>query len=266
MIRQALELERDAAQDLRPRRLLALRERFHHLAVRGGVSDAGVARQRLRIVDRAQAGSPDQRVLDPAVLIAEGDLEMEDVLAVALEAEVPGLDDPGVDRADRHLVDLVALHAVEVRDADQRGFTVRRHERLMAGPLRALEANRLEPRVAARAQTELLGDLALEQMHLRDRRGSATRTRRPARGSGRGAAARADRRRAPTIRPTASGSGSAIPKKAATRSPARDRLRDRAEELVRRELRHGGARDRAAVAAGREAHALAAPAHGILSR
>ena len=45
---------------------------------------------------------------------------MEDLLAVALEAEVPGLDDAGVDRADRDLVDLLALDPVEVRDADDR--------------------------------------------------------------------------------------------------------------------------------------------------
>ena len=166
VVRQALELERDAAQGLRARRLLALRKRLHHLAIRRGVSDAGVARQRLRIVDRALVRPADQRVLDPAVLIAEGDLEVEDVLAVALEAEVPGLDDPGVDRADRHLVDLVALHAVEVRHADQGGFAARSREGLMAGPLGSVVANRLEPRVAARAQAELLGDLALEQVHL----------------------------------------------------------------------------------------------------
>ncbi len=48
------------------------------------------------------------------MLVAERDLEVEDVLAVALEAEVPRLDDAGVDRADGDLVDLVALDAEEV--------------------------------------------------------------------------------------------------------------------------------------------------------
>ena len=62
----------------------------------------------------------DERPLDAAVLIAERDLQVEDLLAVALEAEVPRLDDAGVDRADRHLVDLLAFDAVEVGDADDR--------------------------------------------------------------------------------------------------------------------------------------------------
>ena len=43
---------------------------------------------------------------------------MEDLLAVALEAEVPRLDDAGVDRTDRDLVDLLAFDAVEVGHAD----------------------------------------------------------------------------------------------------------------------------------------------------
>ena len=94
-----------------------------------GVSDGGVARQRLRVVDRALVGPAEQRLLDAAVLIAERDLEMEDVLAVALEAEVPGLDDPGVDGADGHLVHLVALDAVEVRHADQRRLRRRARRR-----------------------------------------------------------------------------------------------------------------------------------------
>jgi hypothetical protein len=54
------------------------------------------------------------------VLIAERDLEVEDLLAVALEAEVAGLDDAGVDRADGDLVDLLAFHAEEVGHAGNR--------------------------------------------------------------------------------------------------------------------------------------------------
>ena len=62
----------------------------------------------------------DEHALDAAVLVAERDLQVEDLLAVALKAEVPRLDDPGVDRADRHLVDLLALDPVEVHHADDR--------------------------------------------------------------------------------------------------------------------------------------------------
>ena len=47
----------------------------------------------------ACVGPPTQRPLDAAVLVAERDLEVEHLLAVALEAEVAGLDDAGVDGA-----------------------------------------------------------------------------------------------------------------------------------------------------------------------
>jgi hypothetical protein len=45
---------------------------------------------------------------------------MVDVLAVALETEVAGLDDTGVNRADRHLVDLLSFDSEEIRDAGDR--------------------------------------------------------------------------------------------------------------------------------------------------
>ncbi len=85
------------------------------------MADRRVAGERLGVVDRTRRRPAAQGLLDAAVLVAERDLEVEDLLAVALEAEVSGLDDAGVDRADRDLVDLVALDAVEVahRRADR---------------------------------------------------------------------------------------------------------------------------------------------------
>ena len=81
---------------------------------------------------------------------------MQHLLAVALEAEVARLDDPRMHRSHRHLVDLVALHAEEVRDT---------------GAIALLEAHRLEPRMAPRGDAQLLGDLALEEVRLRALRG-----------------------------------------------------------------------------------------------
>ena len=52
----------------------------------------------------------DQGLLDPAMLIAERYLQVEDPLAVALEAEVPGLDHAGVHGAYGDLVHAVAFH------------------------------------------------------------------------------------------------------------------------------------------------------------
>jgi len=47
-----------------------------------------------------------QRLLNAAVLVSERDFEMEDAFAVAIEAEMPGLDDPGMHRANRDFMDL----------------------------------------------------------------------------------------------------------------------------------------------------------------
>jgi hypothetical protein len=52
------------------------------------------------------------------MLVAEGDLQVEDLLTVTLEAEMSGLDHTGMNGADRHLVDLFAVDPIEVGDAD----------------------------------------------------------------------------------------------------------------------------------------------------
>ena len=72
-------------------------------------------------VERSFVRPADEGPLDAAMLIAERDLQVEDLLAMALEAEMPGLDDPGVNRADRDLMNFLAFDSKEVGDADQRG-------------------------------------------------------------------------------------------------------------------------------------------------
>ena len=120
VVGQPLQFQGDAAQHLGPDRDLAAGQRLDRLAVGRRVADRRVAGHRLHRVDRALVRPADQRPLDAAVLVAERDLQVEDLFAVALEAKMARLDDAGVDRADRHLVDLLALDAVEVRDADDR--------------------------------------------------------------------------------------------------------------------------------------------------
>ena len=66
-------------------------------------------------VDRPLVRAADQRPLDPAVLVAERDLQVKDLLAVALEAEMPRFDDAGVNGTDRDLVDLLPFDAVKSR-------------------------------------------------------------------------------------------------------------------------------------------------------
>ena len=70
------------------------------------MAGAGIAGDRLGEMDASLVGTAAHRRLDAAMLIAERDFKMEHALAVTIEAEMPGLDDPGMHRADRHLVDL----------------------------------------------------------------------------------------------------------------------------------------------------------------
>src|SRR4051812_14305500 len=158
---QPLELQSDPPQRRPPRRRPAAGERLDDLAVRRAVADRRVARRGLEIMDGPAIRSAGERPFDPPVLVAEADLEMEDVLAMALEAEVPGLDDAGMHRADPHLVDLRALDAIEVDDAGNPGRGGART------PEGRLEADRLEPRMSFRTEPVLLGDLPLEQVDLR---------------------------------------------------------------------------------------------------
>ncbi len=61
-----------------------------------------------------------QLPLDAAVLVAEGDFQMHDLFAVALEAEMSRFDHPGMHRTDRHLVHLFPLDPVELLHRRQR--------------------------------------------------------------------------------------------------------------------------------------------------
>ncbi len=90
---------------------------------------------------------------------------MEDLLTVALEAEVPGLDHAGVHGPDRYLVHFLSLHAVEVSHATLR-VLARWPVPGIAPAQGRVEADRLEPGVALGLDAPLLGDLALEEVHL----------------------------------------------------------------------------------------------------
>ena len=162
VVREPLELEGDAAQRERARRRLPAGERLDRLHVGEGVAHRGVARDRLGERERAPVRAAAQQPLDPAVLVPEDDLEVEHLLAVALEAEVAGLDDAGVHRADRDLVHLLALHREERVLAGDRRRGGGAAEGVRAGAARRLEAERLRPRVPLGHDAELLGDLALE--------------------------------------------------------------------------------------------------------
>src|SRR5207247_1512351 len=99
-------------------------------------------------------------------LVAERYFQVKDLLAVTLKAEMPRLNDAGVDRADGHLVNLFPFHPVEIGDADDGRFPRRPPPRVVTGTVRRMEPYRLEPGMPLGTNPILFGDLALEQVDL----------------------------------------------------------------------------------------------------
>ena len=140
----ALDLERDGAQGLRQGGRLDARQLLHDGGVRQAVPDGGIAGDRLGDGHAPRRPGPEQQLLGAAPLVAELDLQVVHRLAVALKAEMPGLDDAGVDRPDRDLVHAVAFHREEgVRIGAAGSFQV------------AVAPQGLEPRVLLRQEARI---------------------------------------------------------------------------------------------------------------
>src|SRR5262249_25741170 len=140
------------------------REGLHRLAIRRRMADGCVAGHGFQRVDGPLVRPASEHSLRTAMLIAERDLQVKDLFAVALETEMARLDNAGVNRTDRDLVDFLPLDAVEVGDADDGGLARRPAPDVVAGTVRGVKANGLEPGVTIRAYAVLLGDLPLEQV------------------------------------------------------------------------------------------------------
>ena len=104
------------------------------------------------------------------MLVAQLDLQVEHLLAVALEPEVPRLDHARVDRADRDLVRLRAFDPEVLRHARLNRLRVAAPG-VLPRPVARVEPDRLEPRVALGHDAPLLGQLPLEPVGLRGVRG-----------------------------------------------------------------------------------------------
>ncbi len=135
----------------------AVRELLDRLGEGRGVRHGAVARRAL-----GQQHLPEAVVrrgheaLRAPVLVAQGDFEVQDVLAVADEAECARLDDACMNRADVHLVQRAPLHPVEGVVVDGRG----------AVRAVARKAQRLGPRHALEAHAPAFGDFAFEGVQL----------------------------------------------------------------------------------------------------
>ena len=152
MISEALEFEGDGAEPLGAERGLSTGEGFHDGGVSGGVGDGGVAGDGFHLAHCGTVRAARKGFLDASMLVAEGDLEMDDFLAGALEAEVAGLNDAGVNGADGDFVDFAAINLKEI--AEDWGVA-------------AGATDGLKPRMALRDEGMLLPKFAFEEMGLR---------------------------------------------------------------------------------------------------
>jgi hypothetical protein len=94
-------------------------------------------------------------LLDAAVLVAKGDLEMKYFFTVTLKSEMPRLNDTSVYGANGHFVHFFAIDLVKVHDANACSARIPRFARIS-------EAHRFEPRMAFRSNSPLLEQFAFE--------------------------------------------------------------------------------------------------------
>ena len=154
----AFEFERHGPLALHLGHAFASRELLDGLDEGRGVRHGAVSGHRLGQAHLPQAVVRRlEGVLDAPVLVSQRDLEVQDPLAVADEAEGARFDDARMDRADVHLVQRPALHRVE-------GVVVDRAAAV--APVEG-EAQRLGPRQAVEAHAVALHDVALEGVQLR---------------------------------------------------------------------------------------------------
>ncbi len=104
-----LELGHQRTQPDRARRRLDRQGRLGRPRERVGVGDRAVARGAPGELGRALQGRPGDQALDALVDIAQALLQADHGLAACGEAKMAGLDDAGMHRADRDLVQALAL-------------------------------------------------------------------------------------------------------------------------------------------------------------
>src|SRR5207247_11452910 len=92
MIRQPLQLERDATNRLPPRGLATARERLDRATIRAAMADHRVSGDRLRDEHGPVSAQALEQSFDATMLVAEHDLQKQHVLAVRLKPEMAGLE------------------------------------------------------------------------------------------------------------------------------------------------------------------------------
>src|SRR6185369_3893668 len=167
MIGQTLKLQGDAAHHFGMGRDTSPGKGFDGHTVSLTMADAGISCNSFHLVHGLRVRSSRQGLFNAAMLETEGDLQTEDLFAMALEAEMPRLDDPGVNRPDRHFVDLFPLDPVIRHDTRQKPVSVKIVPKGVFLAEGTVEPDRLQPGVPLRREGALFGNLPLEQLQLR---------------------------------------------------------------------------------------------------
>ena len=115
----------------------------------------------------ALVGAADEPGLDAPMLIAEVNLQMEDLLAMALEAETARLDHTGMNRTDRHFVHFGTLHLKVIGHARQDGFPDAARPGIVPGAVRTVVPQRFQLGRPLWNESPLFGDFAFEVVRLR---------------------------------------------------------------------------------------------------
>ena len=148
VIGEALELGHQRAQPDRARRRLDAERRLDGAGEGERIGDRAVAGDAAGEPRRPVDVGAGHQTLDALVDVAEPLLEPHHGLAVGGEAEMAGLDDAGMDRPDRDLVQALALGGQEAIGARAAGRRRSRAERMAARPSgrgRARAAGRRSP-------------------------------------------------------------------------------------------------------------------------
>ena len=117
MVGQAFEFQGHSPQDLAANRNLAASECFDCLRVGRRMADRCVACERLHVMDRPFVRSAAHRPFDAAVLVAQGDFQVEHVFAVALKAKMAWFNHPGMYRANGDFMDFFAIDTIKIHDS-----------------------------------------------------------------------------------------------------------------------------------------------------
>jgi hypothetical protein len=149
---------------------MAESQSLHELAVSGCVADGRIACEGLNVVHGPFIGAGCNGHFRAAVLVAQGNFEIEDLLATALEPEMARLNDTGVDRSDGDFVYLFALDPEKIHHRWEDVTAGRAIPGVGAGGL-PVKPNGLEPWVADGEDAPLLGYLAFKKVRLCGLRG-----------------------------------------------------------------------------------------------